>query len=180
MSEQFTLFELPPGARHPWLGRKLKMDFVCVCGACIAVISAGKGPHAAMLRCYGCDRHVQWLSHADYQALVKTIAEIESKFGAPAEIIYRLPRQTKEENEMEYDNTDKGALFKNNDKTDDKHADYRGTINVDGVEYWLNAWVKVSKKGTKFLSLSIKPKATTARDKPKPSLADEISDEIPF
>src|SRR5262249_15620592 len=28
--------------------------------------------------------------------------------------------------------------------------------------YWLSGWVKTSKKGTKFLSLSVKPKGATA------------------
>ena len=74
----------------------------------------------------------------------------------------------------EYDNTNRGALFKNTDKSDDKHADYKGTINVDGTEYWLNAWLKTSKKGMKFMSLSVKPKEETNKEKAKPDLDDEI------
>ncbi len=51
-----------------------------------------------------------------------------------------------------------GSLFKNEDKLSDTHADYTGSIMVAGVEYWLNSWLKVSKNGKKFLSLSVKPK----------------------
>jgi hypothetical protein len=59
----------------------------------------------------------------------------------------------------QYDNTNKGSLFKNDKKEQETHADYNGSINIEGVEYWLNAWVKESKKdGKKFFSLSVKEK----------------------
>ena len=57
----------------------------------------------------------------------------------------------------EYDNTNRGALFKNDRKETANHPDYNGSINVGGVEYWLSAWIKEGKKG-KFMSISIKPK----------------------
>ena len=47
---------------------------------------------------------------------------------------------------MKYDNTNRGALFRNDDKTDDKHADYRGSVNVEGTEYWINAWINEFKE----------------------------------
>jgi hypothetical protein len=31
----------------------------------------------------------------------------------------------------DYDNTNRGALFKNNEKTEETHPDYRGRLNVD-------------------------------------------------
>lgn len=57
-----------------------------------------------------------------------------------------------------YDNTNSGALFKNDKKASDNHPDYKGSINVDGVEYWLSSWIKTSKTGTKFMSLSVSAK----------------------
>lgn len=57
----------------------------------------------------------------------------------------------------EYDNTNRGVLFKNDRKDSDKHPDYKGNINVNGVEFWLSAWIKEGQKG-KFMSLSIQPK----------------------
>lgn len=59
--------------------------------------------------------------------------------------------------DKQYDDTNRGALFKNDRKQEERHADYNGTLNVDGVEYYLNAWVRDGKRG-KFFSLSVKPK----------------------
>lgn len=59
---------------------------------------------------------------------------------------------------MEYDNTNRGVLFKNNDKETDNHPDYKGHGNLDGVDCWLSAWIKESKAGEKYMSLSMKPK----------------------
>lgn len=88
---------------------------------------------------------------------------------------------------MEYDNTNKGSLFKNDRKELDTHPDYNGSINVGGEEYWLNAWVKESKKdGKKFFSLSVKLKDQAAGKSPvkaksAPARAkDSDGDDIPF
>jgi uncharacterized protein (DUF736 family) len=51
-----------------------------------------------------------------------------------------------------------GALFKNDRKTADNHPDYTGSAVIDGVEYWVSAWVKTSQAGTKFFSMAYKPK----------------------
>jgi hypothetical protein len=76
-----------------------------------------------------------------------------------------------------YDNTNRGVLINERDrKTKDDDRDYAGSINIDGTEYWLSGWVKTSKKGNKFLSLSIKPKDELVASR-KPA---ELADEIPF
>ena len=82
----------------------------------------------------------------------------------------------------EYNNTNTGALFKNDKQGNENWADYRGTINVSGEEYWLSAWIKTAKKdGSKFMSLAIKPKeAAPAPKAGKPTKRDEPDQEIPF
>lgn len=84
---------------------------------------------------------------------------------------------------MAYDNNNSGALFKNDDKREGKKdPDYRGQAEVDGVLYWLDAWINESKKdGRKFMSVKFKPKEQRA-GKPKPSEkpVEGFDDEIPF
>lgn len=59
---------------------------------------------------------------------------------------------------MEYDNTNSGALFRAKDRKTDKHPEYTGTINIDGVEYYLSAWVKERFSGEKFFGIKAKRK----------------------
>lgn len=58
----------------------------------------------------------------------------------------------------EYDNTNRGVLFQNFRKETDKQPDYKGELNVDGVELQIAGWKKTSKKGHTFLSLSVSKK----------------------
>jgi hypothetical protein len=62
-------------------------------------------------------------------------------------------------------------LFRDERKQKPEDGDYSGSINVNGCEFWLSAWVKQSKAGKKFMSLSIKPKDEA---KPKPEFNDTI------
>lgn len=74
--------------------------------------------------------------------------------------------------EKKYDNTNGGALFPNDRKEKDTHPDLRGSINVNGVDYWIKAWKKDAKSGVKFLSLAINPK----EEKPETSAPSVNSD----
>lgn len=47
-----------------------------------------------------------------------------------------------------------GSLFKNDHKKADKHPDYKGTALIDGVKKDISAWIKNSKNGTKYMSVS--------------------------
>lgn len=76
----------------------------------------------------------------------------------------------------EYDNELSGALFKNQRKSKETQPDYRGQATIGGVDYWLAAWIKKSKKGYTYMSL-----AFTAKDEETDSApADEPDDGIPF
>jgi hypothetical protein len=57
------------------------------------------------------------------------------------------------------DNTNRGTIAKNPRKTEDRHPDIAGQINVDGKDYWINGWLKKNgQDGSTFYSLSVKPK----------------------
>ncbi len=70
----------------------------------------------------------------------------------------------------EYDNTNKGALFRDANKPEgSKKPDYTGTLNVNGKEYRLAGWIRESQRVGKFLSLDISEPRN-----PKPSSTDEL------
>ena len=83
---------------------------------------------------------------------------------------------------VEFDNTNKGALFKSDRRERESQPEYTGSINVDGKEYWLSAWIKAGKRG-KFFSLSVRPKDVSSAPggDAKKSLSEELDgDSIPF
>lgn len=80
----------------------------------------------------------------------------------------------------QYDNTNSGTLFKNDRKEKDNHPDYKGQINIDGVEYWLSSWIKVSKTGTKFMSLSVQPKDGAPAKKPTKAAEPDFPEDDPL
>ena len=61
-----------------------------------------------------------------------------------------------------------GALFKADaakKRDNPKWPDYEGSADIDGVAYWVSAWIKEGKSG-KFMSLAFKPKEAKARSNP--------------
>ena len=84
----------------------------------------------------------------------------------------------------EYDNTNSGALFKNDKKGNDTWPDYQGSINVESVEFWISAWLKKDKNGKAYMSLSVRPKkaekAAGTACSPEPGVPDFDDDDIAF
>ena len=80
---------------------------------------------------------------------------------------------------MSYDNTNSGVLFKNDRKEAEKHPDYKGSINVNGQEFWLSAWIKTGQKG-KFMSLSVSPKDAQAKPQGRQQQPADDFDDAPF
>jgi hypothetical protein len=83
-----------------------------------------------------------------------------------------------------------GSLFRNDRKTTDKHPDKTGSCKIDGKDYWISCWVKISDDGQERFSLAFKLKEEKA-DKPYRQPAPQqptgavarkldIDDDIPF
>lgn len=67
----------------------------------------------------------------------------------------------------DYDNTNRGAIFKNEKKETEKHPDFTGSLNVNGQEFWVSAWKRRPDQSEKSpaLSFSIKAKDSSAPTK---------------
>lgn len=75
----------------------------------------------------------------------------------------------------EYDNNNRGVLFKNDKQGNDKRPDYRGSATIDGVDLNISAWIRRSQKtGDAFMALSFEPK------KAAPPKRAPVMDEKPF
>ena len=92
-----------------------------------------------------------------------------------------------------YDNTNSGALFANKKKSKDSDPLYRGSVDVEGIEYWVSSWVNISKAGEKYMSLKLTKKEDaksqqTSQSNYNPSMDqqqaskgfDNFDDDIPF
>lgn len=79
-----------------------------------------------------------------------------------------------------YDNTNRGQVWGNDKKETEKHPDFTGTLNVEGVEYWVSAWKRKPDANPKApsLSFSIKPKEERVQQA-APAIPD-FDDAIPF
>jgi uncharacterized protein (DUF736 family) len=72
-----------------------------------------------------------------------------------------------------------GSLFKNDEKLTDAHPDYKGSCVIDDKKFYISGWIKESKDGIKYMSLSIQPPLKpSATAKPRKPERDE--DPIPF
>ncbi len=69
-----------------------------------------------------------------------------------------------------------GVLFKNEVLKSGTHPLYSGSALIDGVEYFMDSWVRQSAAGKNFMSFSFKKK-TKQRELPGSPASD---DEIPF
>jgi len=72
-----------------------------------------------------------------------------------------------------------GSLFKNDRRTANNNQPHAtGTCKIDGIEYWVSAWTKTSKAGTRYQSLAFNQKDV---DRETGVIADPVfDDDIPF
>lgn len=56
-----------------------------------------------------------------------------------------------------------GTFSKNRNKDKDSHPDIKGQCTINGVDYWLDGWLKEGQNG-KFYSVSFKEKEQQNRE----------------
>jgi hypothetical protein len=87
-----------------------------------------------------------------------------------------------------YDNTNRGALFGNDQKREGKKdPDLQGKLNIDGAERWISAWFFTYEKDgatRRGISLALGKPVQETRQQPaqsqgKPAAQDDDGD-IPF
>jgi len=92
---------------------------------------------------------------------------------------------------MTYDNSNRGAIWKNKDKQKETQPDFKGSLNVAGVDYWVSAWKRSenAKDNSPALSFTVQPKDEVHKDgmaqaqeslNSQPAPADDFDQEIPF
>lgn len=72
-----------------------------------------------------------------------------------------------------------GSLFRNDRKESDKHPDYKGNAKIDGVDYWISAWLK-EKNGQKYFSFSFQPKQQQQGNSRPAAKSSHNDEDIPF
>lgn len=78
---------------------------------------------------------------------------------------------------MAYDERNCGIIRKNDKGDNPKRPDYKGSLDVDGVQYWVSGWVrKRNSDGSPFLSIKVEKKE---QQNLPPSAAAAASDAAP-
>ena len=86
---------------------------------------------------------------------------------------------------MSYDNTNSGILAKNLECDESrKQPQYRGSVNVEGVDYWISAWIQDGREGTKlegqkYFSMKLEAKQQQAAQA-KRAAPEPVDQDIPF
>ena len=80
---------------------------------------------------------------------------------------------------MNYDETNRGAIWKNDRKEKETHPDFKGSVNVDGREYWVAAWRRADGANPKApaLKFSLTPKDEMPA---APKAAPAKEEDVPF
>ena len=80
-----------------------------------------------------------------------------------------------------YDNKLSGALFKNDKGDNPNRPDYKGSFtDENGKDFWVSAWVKKSKDGSQFLSMSMQPKEVKPKEHTPKQEYEQEGEGLPF
>jgi hypothetical protein len=72
-----------------------------------------------------------------------------------------------------------GIMSRNKNQKTDKHPEFTGSAEVNGVEYWIAGWVNENDRG-KYFKLSFEPKDDQASAGERSQVLPHDDDEVPF
>ncbi|TAI67661.1 hypothetical protein [Bradyrhizobium sp. Leo170] len=79
------------------------------------------------------------------------------------------------------DNKNRGAVWKNDEKQSDRHPDFRGSLDIEGMQYWIDAWKRKPGANPKAPALSFSIKRKEPRQPGRAgSYRRDMDDDIPF
>lgn len=67
----------------------------------------------------------------------------------------------------QYDNNLSGALFPNDRKNKDQDPDLVGSVEIEGVEYWISGWWNESKQRVEYLKIKLTLKEDNQQQQPQ-------------
>jgi hypothetical protein len=143
--------------RDPLVRLARPIDQTNPCCENIATIRARTGVHAAELRCTGCGKHRGWLRREAFEFLT----EGARRWAVPEILTLRENSIGDHEMQRKPQRLNSGALFRNNRKEAEQDPDYTGSLNVDGVEFYIDGRITQG-RSAKFMALSLRPKSTKA------------------
>ncbi len=79
---------------------------------------------------------------------------------------------------MTYDNNMRGVIWNAKDKKTSKHPDFTGSMEIEGVEYWLSGWKGEGNRPP--VSFTIKKKEAEPKQEVDCAPANDLCDSIPF
>jgi hypothetical protein len=84
-----------------------------------------------------------------------------------------------------YDNSNRGSIWKNEDRKSDTHPQFKGSAEVGGVEYWVSGWLRKADANPKAPAMSFSFTAKEVQsNKSQPTQAPandfDTDESIPF
>ena len=83
-----------------------------------------------------------------------------------------------------YDNNNRGSIWKNEDRKSDTHPQFKGSAEVNGVDYWVSGWLRKADANPKAPAMSFsftaKEQQSATKPIPSPSIGNDDLEDIPF
>ena len=87
----------------------------------------------------------------------------------------------------EYDDTNRGQIWKNDRKETDNQPDFKGSLNVEGIQFWVSGWKRRPDANPRAPALRFsiqrkeqQPVSTSSASQAHQAPGVDLDDDIPF